>query len=142
MPHDVSPVAYDGDVEWPQGDEVLSHLVAVSMDRYGLPLGLFTTNRWVTGENWFTAEDTIRLLDSFMIDHAHPSWPVNRWLSAMMILFRPTIESLLRERDSALVAWKAEHPDADAFEDRDLEIMSVARISLDEQMERVRVALG
>ena len=78
MPDKLIPVAYDGDVEWPQGDDVLSHLVAVSMDRYGLPLGLFTTNRWVTGENWFTAQDTIRLLDAFIIDHAHPSWPVNR----------------------------------------------------------------
>ena len=59
----------------------------------------------------------------------------------MMILYRPTIESLLYERDAALVAWKAEHPDTDAFEDRDLEIMSMARISLDEQLERVRTAL-
>jgi hypothetical protein len=142
MPSGIVPVAYQGAEPWPKGDEVLSHLVAVSMDRYGYPIGLFTTNRWVTAENWFVAGDVIRLLDRFVIDHAFPSWPVNRWLTAMMVLFRPNIEALLRERDAALEAWRIKYPDRDAFEDRELEIMSQCRIAIDEQIAAVDQALG
>ena len=134
MPEGVAPVAYAGDEPWPEGDEVLTHFVSISMDRYGFPIGLFTTNRWVTGENWFAAPDVIRLLDRFVIDHAYPSWPVNRWITAMMVLFRPTIEALLRERDAALEAWRIKYPDRDVYEDRDLEIMSQCRIAIDEQI--------
>ena len=31
----------------------------------------------------------LEALDRFDIDHAYPSWPVNRWLTAMVRLFRP-----------------------------------------------------
>lgn len=142
MPGDVAPVPYDGPEAWAEGDEVLSHLVSISMDRYGFPIGMFTTNRWVTAENWFEAKDVIRMLEYFAIDHAYPSWPVNRWVTAMLVLFRPTIEALLRERDAALRSWQARYPDRDVFEDRELEIMSRARISLDDQLAAVRQALA
>jgi len=141
MPADVAAVPYEGAEPWPEGDEVLSHLVSISMDRHGFPIGMFTTNRWVTGENWFQASDVIKMLDRFVIDHAYPSWPVNRWLGAMVKVFKPTIEALLRERDAALRAWQARHPERDAFEDRELEIMSQARVSLDDQLAAIRQAL-
>lgn len=141
MPEGVEPVPYEGAEPWPQGDDVLSHLVAVSMDRYGFPIGFFTTNRWVTGENWFRAPDVIRLLDAFVIDHAYPSWPVNRWLSAMLVLFRPTLERLLVERDAALHAWQQRHPDRDVFEDRELEVLSEARVDVAEQVAGIERAL-
>ena len=112
------------------------------MDRHGFPIGMFSTNRWVTAENWFAADDVIAMLDRFVIDHAFPSWPVNRWITAMVVLFRPTIEALLRERDAALRAWQTKHPQRDVFEDRELEIMSQARISIDDQIAAVRAAIG
>jgi hypothetical protein len=71
------------------------------MDAYGWPIGLFTTNRWVTNQTWYSAADTIRMLDRFLIDHAYPSWPVNRWISAMFRLFRPQIVELLERRDQS-----------------------------------------
>lgn len=70
MPDGMTPAENTSDVEWPEGDERLSHLVSISMDPQGSPLALFTTNRWVTGENWYVADDVIRLLDRFAIDHA------------------------------------------------------------------------
>jgi len=143
MPAGVAPVARDGGGEpWPEGDEVLCHLVAVSMDRFGQPIGLFTTNRWVTGENWFHAADAERLLARFRVDHAWPSWPVNRWLGAMLALYRPTIRALLRERDAALDAWRRRHPERDPFEDRELEITSQRRIDLDGQIAAVERRLA
>lgn len=135
IPAHIRPVAPPEDSDWPQGDEILSHLIAIAMDRQGVPIGLFTTNRWVTGENWFAAADVIELLDRFVIDHAYPSWPVNRWLGAMLVLFRPQIEDLLHQRDARLERWRQAHPDRDAFEDRDLEIMSQCSISIEEQIE-------
>ncbi len=50
------------------------------------------------------------MLDRFVIDHAFLSWPVNRWISAMFILFRPHVEAWLRQRDETMRAWAAAHP--------------------------------
>ncbi len=142
MPSGVAPVAHDGEAEWPIGDEQLSHLVAISMDKKGFPTHLFTTNRWVTGESFYDAADVIRLLDRFAMDHAWPSWPTNRWITAMIVLFRPQIEQLLRERDTAIADWRRAHAGTDAFEDRDLEITSMMPVSVGHQVKQVAKALN
>lgn len=142
MPAGVSPVQYGGDEPWPSGDEALSHLIAVSMDAYGEPIGLFTVNRWVTGDAWYAAADVIRMLERFDIDHANPSWPANRWLGAMLRLFRPQIEALVLARDAAVADWARAHPAVDVFEDRELEITSRTAISVEEQIAAVAAALG
>ena len=141
MPAGIHCAKYDGDEVWPSGDEALSHLVAISMDRYGYPTNLFTANRWVTGETWYHGEDVIRMLDVFEMDHAYPSWPVNRWITAMMRLFRPTIEGLIRERDAALEAWQRRHPDKDIYEERELELTSITPISVETQITAIQAVL-
>ena len=142
MPDGVAPVTYGGEEPWPSGDEALSHLIAVSMDAYGEPIGLFTVNRWVTGDAWYAAADVIRMLERFDIDHANPSWPANRWLGAMLRLFRPQIEALVLARDVAVADWVRSHPAVDVFEDRELEITSQIAISVEEQIAAVAAALG
>jgi hypothetical protein len=72
------------------------------------------------------------MLDAFRVDHAYPSWPVNRWLSAMFVLYRPHIEALLVERDRAIAAWRARLPHEDVLERRDIENLSYLPISVDE----------
>ena len=125
-------------------DDALTHLVAISMNREGMPQRLFTTNRWVTGEVWYDAETVIGLLDRFSIDQALPSWPANIWLTNMLRLFRPQIEVLLRRRDAAVNDWQARFPDAacSVYEDRDLEITSIIDISVEHQLDSVRKALA
>ncbi len=142
MPDGVKPVAYSGRESWPTGDDALSHLIAISMDAYGLPIGLFAVNRWVTAEAWYDAEDVIRMLDRFVVDHAFPSWPVNRWIGAMMQLFRPQIEALIHHRDASLAAWRHAYPEVDVFEDRRLEVTGELRIDVDDQISSVRSALA
>ncbi len=142
MPDGVAPAPYGGDEPWPAGEDALSHLIAVSMDAYGEPIGLFTVNRWVTGDAWYAAADVIRMLERFDIDHANPSWPANRWLGAMLRLFRPQIEALILARDVAVADWARTHPAADVFEDRALEITSRIAISVEEQIAAVAAALG
>jgi hypothetical protein len=135
MPAGIRP-AKAKDVVLPAGtNDALSHLIAISMMPTGMPDRLFTTNRWVTGETWHTAGDVIAMLDRFAIDIDHPSPLLNQWLTAMFVLFRPQIESLLIERDRVVEQWRVRHLDVDVFEDRGLEITSSIEISLFEQIE-------
>jgi len=137
----VEPLPYDGEEEMPTGDDAIAHLIAISMNRPGYPIGLFTVNRWVTGESFYSADDTIAMLDGFKIDHTYPCLAANLWVSAMIRLFRPQIEVLLHERDRVIAAHAAKKPDEDAYADRDLELTSVATINVSQQIKAVDRAL-
>lgn len=113
-------------------DEV-SHLVAIAVDHRGEPLRLFTTNRWVTGETWYRAEDVVQMVDRFEIAEGEPSEALNRWVGAMMRLFRPQIAALLRARDEAVMAWRRRRR-TEVFEDARLEVTSSLDITLDAQL--------
>lgn len=141
MPIGVSPSPVPDPKLPDDPDDALSHLIAISMDAGGEPLRLFTTNRWVTGEVWYADRDVLRMLDAFRIGHAQPSWPTNRWISAMLVLFRPQIRTLVRERDRVLTRHALAHPEVDPFEDRRLEVTSDVAIDVDEQIAAVEEAL-
>jgi hypothetical protein len=134
MPPGVEPAPLP-DFE-PKGvaDDLVCHLVAVSMDRSGCPVGLFTTNRWVTGETWYAARDVAAMLDRFDMKVDKPSWSVNRWLTGLLRLFRPQIEDLLQQRDVRIRQWQAAHPEANAYEDRRLEVTSQLPIEVEAQV--------
>lgn len=142
MPADAAPVTYSGAESWPAGPNALAHLAAISMDAYGEPIGLFTVNRWVCADTWYAAPDVIGMADRFRIDHAFPSWPVNRWLSAMMVLHAPQLEWLLHARDAAVSTWASAHPDRDVFEDRELEITSELPLALEGQLAAIQAELA
>jgi hypothetical protein len=132
MPPGCRPLDYPQESDaWPAGDEALGHLVAISMDGWGFPIGLFCTNRWVTAEAWYPAEQMIAMLDRFAIDHAFPNWAVNRWLTAMLRLYRPQVELLIRQRDEVVAEWQDRQPGADVFEDRKLEITGYLPIDVE-----------
>lgn len=142
MPAGIQPVPHRGAEPWPSGEDAIMHLIAISMDAWGRPQGLFTVNRWVTAETWYAADDVIAAFGRFRIDHAAPSWPVNRWIGAMLQLYAPQIEWLVRRRDEVVREWAREHPGEDVYEDRALEVTSEMTISIDAQMRRVRAALA
>jgi hypothetical protein len=142
MPRGIRPLPIAGRAPPPEPSAALSHLVAIGMDQFGAPVALFSTNRWVTDETWYRAEDVIRMLDFFEIDLAHPSWPVNRWVSAMIPLFRPQIEWLLRRRDETIAVWQKKKPRADAYEDRALDITSEVAIDVEHQIAAIEQALA
>lgn len=133
---DDSPVADGTD----PGEAV--HLIGISMNSYGWPIGLFATNHWVCGGAWRSAEEVIALLPRFRIDHAYPSWPVNRWIGAMTVLFRPHIEALLTHRDAVIDAWTKAHPERDVLEDRELEVTGQLPILVEETIREVRARAG
>lgn len=125
----------------PNTGDSLCHLVAISMDAFGRPIKLFTTNRWVTGETWYAAHSAIAILPYFNVDVANPNWVVNRWLTALVRLFQPQIVELIRKRDDAIAEWKVAHPDSDVFEERDLEVTSQVDIDICDQMTAVHEAM-
>lgn len=141
IPDGMRPLALP-DYEKPADpNDDLTHLIAVSMNPVGLPICLFSTNRWVTGETWYRADDVCALVDRFEIDHAQPSWPVNRSITALLQLFHPQVVALIRARDERVKEWTAEKDTDNAYEDRDLEISAVANISVDDQIAAVQTAL-
>ena len=141
MPDGVEPIPYDGDAKRPEGKDALSHLVAISMNRPGFPIGLFTTNRWVTDETFYPADDVIAMLDRFKMDHTYPCLASNKWITSMIVLFRPQIEALLHARDRSIEQWRKKAPDTDVYEDRDLEITSITTIDVPKQIASVKSAL-
>jgi hypothetical protein len=138
MPAGITPVPEAAGRDWPHGSEALAHIVAIAMDKNGFPIQMFTTNRWVTGETWYCGADVRRMLPRFDIDHAYPSWPTNRWIGAILHLFRPQIEALIDARDVALAAHAAAHPDRDVFEDRSLETLSEVAVDVAAQINALR----
>lgn len=53
------------------------------------------------------------MLDRFRFDHTFPCLAVNRWVNAMVDLFRPQIEALITARDKTVALWAREHSDRD-----------------------------
>jgi hypothetical protein len=124
-------------------DEV-SHLVAIALDADGAPTRLFTTNRWVTGETWYRAADVVRMLDCFTLGAAGGPVLVNRWISAIVALFRPQVAALLRLRDDTVMSWRRRRR-ANIFEDTRIEVTSSFDIDLDAQLaflDRLRLELN
>lgn len=104
---------------------VFSHLIGISVDALGTPLSLFTTNRWVTGETWYRAEDVVHLLDRFAFAEPSPTALADRWLVAVLRLLRRPIVELIMERDAAVMDWRRRRSrQSHVFDDRRLEITS------------------
>ncbi|HTS94354.1 MAG TPA: hypothetical protein VMG55_20245 [Stellaceae bacterium] len=125
-----------------EDNDALSHLVAISMSPRGLPIRLFTTNRWVTGETWYRAEDVARMLERFVVGVPRPSRPLNRWIGAMFVLFRPQMAALLAARDAAVMQWRRRHRGKiHVLEDRRLEVASSLAIDVEDQLRRIESVL-
>jgi hypothetical protein len=142
MPAGIEPAPLPGFQPKAASHDLVCHLIAVAMDRSGWPLGLFTTNRWVTAETWYAAHDVPLMLDRFDVKMNKPSWPVNRWLTNLLRLFRPQIEELLQQRDERIRAWQRAYPEVNSYEDRRLEVTSQLPIKVEAQVELLEQRLG
>jgi hypothetical protein len=104
----------------------LVHVVALSIDQQGLPIRLFTTNRWATDEWLYPAGEILDRLPSFELDAATGDQLVNQWLAAAVGAFAPEIHIALRDRDRAITGRTPNF-----FESRDHEMLSCIDIDLD-----------
>lgn len=117
------------------------HLVGISTGASGKLIRLFTTNRWVTDEVWYGADDVIGMIDYFDMTGATPSLALNRWVAGVAGLFRPQIADLVRARDGAVARHRAAHPERDVFEDRALQVTSEVPIDFLAQVRAIEAAL-
>ncbi|WP_025899331.1 DUF6969 family protein [Sneathiella glossodoripedis] len=139
MPDDMRPLKGQSLQDYmEERDDKLTHLVAISMDARGYPISLFTTNRWVTAENWYPAEDVLFALNRFEMDLVPPSWPVNIWITNLVRLYLPVIRQLILDRDKTVKAWAERHPNRDVFEDRELEVTSEVAIDVASFLEEIQ----
>ncbi len=147
MPSGVHPASLPDYKKPEKKNDDVCHLVGIAMDRKGLPIRLFTVNRWVTGETWYNSEDVLKILDRFTVDLAYPSWPVNIWITSLLRLFRPQIEELVQQRDLKIAehqhGYNQQNADKDnnAYEDRSLEVTSYININVDVQIDLINKEL-
>ncbi|GAA5265909.1 hypothetical protein ACOSOMT5_P2336 [Acidiphilium sp. MT5] len=105
-----------------------SHLIALSVDERGLPLRLFTTNRWVTNETWQAAPLLMEHVRHPALREAAPR-DVARWLNHLLMAFAPMIATLLVARDQRLE--QAQRYSRAPFEDRRLRIPSQRTVRIE-----------
>lgn len=114
------------------------HMIALSVNEHGLPVRLFTTNRWVTGERWAAANSVCQEARNFHIDESGPFATLNRWLNAMTKLYRPLILQLLHARDARVQTAVQQGRDRERFlDDRRIHVLSQSPISLMERLDAV-----
>ncbi|MCE7527308.1 hypothetical protein [Polynucleobacter sp. IMCC 30228] len=80
------------------------HLIGIALDQKGLPVRLFTTNQWVTGEQWAKAPTVIAALQDFDVSVKGPLGPLGRWVSALTTLFYVEMRELIVKRDRKITA--------------------------------------
>lgn len=115
-----------------------SHLLAIGLDARGLPLSVFSVNRWVTGGHWFDADTTLGMLRKFSVEGEGTYAHACAWLTAFVRLYEPVVARVLLARDRRLQA----RPELQAaLEDRRLEVLSSARLDWAGDLQRLDEAL-
>lgn len=111
-----------------------SHLIGISINARGEALRLFTTNRWVTAEDWLAAGQMRKPLASFRISARGRMAPVANWLTGIVRMFEDDILALLTERDVTLDQLICQKGRETVLEDRSHHIVSERKISVPAKM--------
>lgn len=118
-------------------DNPMTHLVGISMSRYGQPIRLFTVNRWVTSEVWYDAEHLPKFIKRYKMTLTDdPYWQIlDQWVEAMLNLFTPQIIWLQHKRDEVMKSHQLINPDNNIYEDSEIEELSEISIDLNNQIQ-------
>jgi len=111
----------------------VTHVAGLSIDKSGIPISWFATNRWITDEFLYPAETMIAHLPDYDVDNTAEDDLVNRFLSAMVALYRDELADLLRRRDARQAELVAERG-AEAYEAEN-DVLAAIPIDLDEKIE-------
>lgn len=106
------------------------HLVAISMSPDGRPQALFTVNGWAIGDVHEPPEAVKGYARQFHIGSGRGPARLVDFVNLIFRAFREEIERLQDEKEAALQAYRAAHPDRDPWEDRSLEILSRIEIEV------------
>ena len=111
-----------------------THLIAIGLNARGLPVSLFSVNRWVTGGHWFDAPTTLCMLNRFQLRDVPGHTESCAWITTFVQLYAPTVASVLEARDRRLA--RQTNP-ARALDDRRIEVINSARIDWMKDLQRL-----
>ena len=86
----------------PRKARAFFHVIGVSLNARGMPVKLFTTNTWVTGETMAPASRVANAARQFRVKAHGRVAPIARWLTALIQRHAAEIADLARERDEKL----------------------------------------
>lgn len=119
----------------------VTHLIGLSIDTNGIPRAWFTVNHYVTNEFLYPADVMIEHLPDFNVDHTAEDDCVNRFVTAMVALYREEIADLLRQRDARHAELVAEFGEEKAYTKASgAEVLSQIPIDLDEKLGSLELA--
>lgn len=119
----------------------VTHLLAISVDARGMPVGLLAPNRWVTDGVWRDARQIHRLLKRFELSSPRRLHRVHRWLKHTLLAFSPQVRALLAHRDARAKALGA-RMGPKLLEDRRTWTLSRCRLDLHDQAAMLDRALA
>lgn len=107
------------------------HLIGIALDQKGLPVRLFTTNQWVTGEEIVDAREVMQSVKNFEMAVMGRLAPISKWIGALLSLFNPEIEGLILERDKRILQLMESTGSKDlALNSRSHHVLTECRIDL------------
>lgn len=111
-------------------DGELVHLILISMNESGEPIGLATVNRWVTGDKYVKADVLKKLTEIFYVD---PILSIDKriveFINYIFKAYQKEIYELYDERDIWIKNY-VNNKFNEPFEDREFEILSYKEIDL------------
>ena len=122
MPEGMRPLVATGQADAP------CHLAAVVLNGAGQAVELFTTNRWVTGEDWYAAADIEAMAAGFRLATLGRLEPLAQWIEALVTEHARLIADLALAREETVAAWRRDHPGSEALDDSRLEVTSRQRL--------------
>ena len=111
-------------------ETLLTHLVAIGLDRRGWPCRLLATNQWVTGDWWQPARPTLALVDHFDFGARTAQGAAGRALASILHVFYPELKLLLARRDARLQRALDRHPRRNVLGDRRIEVVAAVPVDL------------
>jgi hypothetical protein len=102
----------------------LVHLILISMNEAGEPIGLATVNRWVTGDKYVKVNVLKKLSDKFYVDPIlFKDKRIIEFINYIFKAYKDDIHELLDKRDEWIKNY-VNNKFNEPFEDREFEILS------------------
>lgn len=115
------------------------HLIGISLDARGVPIRLFLTNQWVTGETWVDSKKMLPLLARFECSIRGRLGPVSQWITGMVHLYGQEIAALHHGRDRWLAKRCLLGDRRRQLADRSHQIVAQKRIDLFQRLSELEM---
>lgn len=112
-------------------EQSFHHLIGIALNQRGLPVRLFTTNQWVTGEDMAQSTLVIKSVREFEMLVKGRMSLVSKWIDATIQLFAKEIEELILERDQKIAQLVAKHGNRElVLNSREHHVLTETKIDL------------